>query len=61
MQYQKALRALELAEEYCGRAYSKLPGDVPEAVDRSMKSALRAVRKANDKVRAEYEIARSME
>ena len=59
MQYQKALRALELAEDYIGRAYTKLPGNVTPEAEKAVKSSLRSVRKAADKVRAEYEIERS--
>jgi len=59
MKYQKSLRALEIAEDYIGRAYTKLPGDVPDEVERALKSSLRSVRKSADKVRTEYEIERS--
>lgn len=60
LKYQKALRALELAEDYAGRAYTKLPGDVDDVVERSVKSALRAVRKARDKVAAEHIVEKSL-
>lgn len=53
-EYQKALRALEVAEDYAGRAYTKLPGTVSDDVEKAMRSALRAIRKARDKVAAEH-------
>lgn len=57
--YTKALRALEVAEDYMGRALSKLPGPVPSDVEREVRTALTWVRRARDKVAAEEAIERS--
>jgi predicted HAD superfamily Cof-like phosphohydrolase len=59
--YQKALRAAELAEDYVGRVYAKLPARSDEDVIKAVKAALRAVRKARDKVQAADVIERSQQ
>ena len=58
-QYTKALRALEVAEDYAGRAYTKLPGAVEPEVAKAVRTALRAIGKARDKVAAEEAVERS--
>lgn len=57
--YTKALRALEVAEDYMGRALSKLPGPVTPETEREVKTALTWVRRAHDKVATEEAIERS--
>jgi len=59
MKYQKSLRALEIAEDYLGRAYTKLPGDVPDSVEKAVKASLRSIRKSRDKIATEHVIERT--